>query len=119
MKNANTKETDDLPVTPGYSLREGRSGYDPIDTQAEVGHVAGLYLRKLITGQLRAKKPLHYVLMTLIGLLLVFPLISAMVLITRGTLFDWDALLTLGLMALVGALFLLNCVRSALNRTAS
>lgn len=115
MKNTDTKEPDNLPVTPGYSLREGRSGYDPIDTQAEAGHVAGLYLRKLLTGQLRLKKPLHYILMTLIGLLLVFPLISAIVLMTRGTRFEWDALLTLGLTALLGALFLLNCVKSALR----
>ena len=45
----------DLPGWPGYRTRDGRSGYDPIDTRTEAAHTAGAFIQRLFTGQLRIK----------------------------------------------------------------
>ena len=58
-----------LPGLPGYRTRAGRSGYDPIDTGAEEGHMAGTVIQKLFTGQITNR--LHLVLLGILGLILV------------------------------------------------
>jgi hypothetical protein len=59
----NPPETIDLPLAqtessenlslylgwPGYRTRPGRSGYDYIDTQNEIAHMTGVFIRQLIT----------------------------------------------------------------------
>jgi hypothetical protein len=34
---------------PGYRTQPGRSGYDPVETNLEAAHVAGVLLRKLLS----------------------------------------------------------------------
>jgi hypothetical protein len=42
-----------LPGWPGYRTQPGRSGYDYIDTQLEIAHMAGIFLRQLFTNTWR------------------------------------------------------------------
>ncbi len=42
-----------LPGWPGYRTQPGRSGLDYIDTQMEMGHMAGVFLRQLFTNTWR------------------------------------------------------------------
>lgn len=50
---SNTKRTDQrnevilVPGQPGYRTQDGRSGYDPLETQQEAGYIVGVLLRKL------------------------------------------------------------------------
>ena len=52
-------KTSALPGWPGYRTRDGRSGYDPIDTRTEAAHVSGTFLQKLFVGQLKISNPLY------------------------------------------------------------
>ena len=63
-----------LPGWPGYRIRPGRSGLDWIDTQYEMAHMAGVFIRQLITGAWRrVKNGPHPLIVLIIG----FALISA------------------------------------------
>jgi hypothetical protein len=62
-----------LPGWPGYRTRDGRSGYDPIDTRTEAAHTAGTIVQRLFTGEVR--HPVYLFLLGLAGLILITPLI--------------------------------------------
>ena len=62
-----------LPGWPGYRTREGRSGYDPIDTRTEAAHTAGTLIHKIFTG--RTRNPIYLFLLSALGLVLIIPLI--------------------------------------------
>ncbi len=60
---------------PGYRTRPGRSGLDYVETNAELGHMEGLFFRRLITFQLQTENPLYLGLMLLFGLGALVPLL--------------------------------------------
>ena len=84
--NAKDRPNDpsDLPGWPGYRTREGRSGYDPIDTRTEAAHTAGTIIQRLFTGQF--KKPLHVLLLGVLGLILITPLVLGLLEAMSGNL---------------------------------
>jgi tetratricopeptide (TPR) repeat protein len=59
---------------PGHRNRRGRSGNDPIDIYTEESYLDGLIFRKLIGLKFRTINPIYLFFMTLMGLLLCFPL---------------------------------------------
>jgi hypothetical protein len=75
-----------LPGWPGYRTRDGRSGYDPIDTRTEAAHVSGFFLQKLFAGQLRIKNPIVLFLSGILGLALIAPLLLAIFEVLSGNL---------------------------------
>lgn len=101
-----------LPGEPGYRLREGRSGLDPIDANTEAGHTAGTFLRDLFTGRLIVRSPLGLIVLGLLGLGLVAPLLLSLVEIARGGPLQWQSILAMLIWALVGAALLVSFVRS-------
>ncbi|MBI5351645.1 MAG: hypothetical protein HZB50_03305 [Chloroflexi bacterium] len=75
-KKTNNKDEQNKPNAmvrglPGYRTRDGRSGYDPIDTRAEAAHSAGTIIQKLFTG--RTRNPFHLFLLGALGLALITP----------------------------------------------
>jgi hypothetical protein len=57
-----------LPGWPGYRNRPSRSGLDPVDTYLEEAFIEGMFLRRLLTLQLRTKNRFYLGLMFLAGL---------------------------------------------------
>jgi len=60
---------------PGHRHRPDRSGYDPVDTYTEYGHLQGVFFRHLFTGKLRTSNPVYLFLMGAGGLYALFPLV--------------------------------------------
>jgi hypothetical protein len=54
---------------PGYRTSRNKSGLDYLETQAEWGHMQGLFLRWLVVGKFRTRNPFYLLGMTAIGLL--------------------------------------------------
>lgn len=66
---------------PGNRTLPERSGLDYVDTNAELGHMEGLFLRSLFTGRLRTDNPFYLFLMALAGSLVL--LVGGAILATR------------------------------------
>jgi hypothetical protein len=66
-RDAYLGSNDQLPGLPGYRTREGRSGYDPLDTNREVAFMEGTFYRKLFTLQLRTRNAFYLALMLIFG----------------------------------------------------
>ena len=104
----------DMPGWPGYRTRDGRSGYDPIDTRTEAAHSAGGFIQRLFTGQLRIKNPILLFLTGILGLVLSTPFLLAIFETVNGNLPSWDAWFTMLVGAIVGLALLINFVRTIL-----
>jgi|CXWL01.1.fsa_nt_gi tetratricopeptide (TPR) repeat protein len=53
---------------PGYRNRQGRSGYDPLERNAEQGRVQGIMIHLLLTRNFRTRNPIYLVIMALVGI---------------------------------------------------
>jgi hypothetical protein len=102
-----------LPGWPGYRTRDGRSGYDPIDTRTEAAHTAGTILQKLITGRIR--NPVYLVLLGILGLVLITPLFLTIVELVNGNLFPWNAWLFALITGIAGIAILINFIRNLIQ----
>ena len=102
-----------LPGWPGYRTREGRSGYDPIDTRTEAAHTAGTILQRLFTGQTR--NPVQLFLSGVLGLVLITPLIIAISEIINGNHLPWSAWLFLLITGIAGLAMLINFIKNLIR----
>src|SRR5574342_1244824 len=91
-----------LPGWPGYRTREGRSGYDPIDTRTEAAHTFGTFIQSLFTGRLKIRNPIILILSGLLGLVLVIPLLLAIWDMLNGNPLSLDTGITLLIAGIVG-----------------
>ena len=114
-KNVKDKQSSPgvLPGWPGYRTRDGRSGYDPIDTRAEAAHTTGTILQKLFTGQVR--NPVGLFLLGVLGLILITPLILAFSEMMNGNLFSWDAWILLLIVGIAGLAVLINFIKNLIK----
>ena len=116
-KKKNVKDKQSSPNAlqgwPGYRTREGRSGYDPIDTRAEAAHTAGTILQKLFTGQVR--NPFGLFLLGVLGLILVTPLILAISEMMNGNPFSWDAWILFLIVGIAGFAVLINFIKNLIK----
>ncbi len=97
-----------LPGWPGFRNRPGRSGLDYLETEFELAHMEGRFVRSLITFSLRTTEPIYLALMLIfggfslfLGLLPVFEFISG------GFVFPMAWIVCLAPTA-VGVIFLVN-----------
>ena len=60
---------------PGHRLLPGKSGLDPMDTYLEQAYIEGVLLRQLFTLQLTTSNPFYIILGSVIGIMLVMPII--------------------------------------------
>jgi hypothetical protein len=102
-----------LPGWPGYRTRDGRSGYDPIDTRTEAAHTAGTMIQRLFTGEVR--KPLYLFLSGVLGVVLITPLILAISEIRNGNVLPWNAWILLLVAGMAGIVILINFVRNMIK----
>jgi hypothetical protein len=102
-----------LPGWPGYRTREGRSGYDPIDTRTEAAHTAGTIIQKLFTGQTR--NPISLFVLGVLGLALITPLILGILEAMGGNQLPWNAWLFLVITGIVGLAILINFIRNLIE----
>ena len=100
---------------PGYRTREGRSGLDPIDNDAESGHMAGIFLRRLLTGKLRTRSPFTLLLLVVLGLGCVAPLFLAVLEAFRGDLLPFEAWVMIAIAGIIGTAMLVNFARNLLH----
>jgi tetratricopeptide (TPR) repeat protein len=54
---------------PGYRNRQGRSGYDPLERNAEEARMQGIMIRLLLTRKFRTQNPVYLVTMAFMGIL--------------------------------------------------
>ena len=65
-----------LPGWAGHRTRQGRSGYDPLETDFENARMQGVVIQRLIRGRFRTKNPIYLFFMTFLGLVLSVPLLG-------------------------------------------
>ena len=102
-----------LPGWPGYRTREGRSGYDPIDTRTEAAHTAGTIFHRVFTGQVRNRVEL--VLLGVLGLVLGAPLVLGISEALRGNQLPWNAWVFLLITGTAGIVILINFFRNLMR----
>src|SRR5687768_13807589 len=107
--------SDQLPGWPGYRTREGRSGYDPIDTRTEAAHTAGTIIRTLFTGNIQ--NFLHLLLLGVLGLVLISPLILAISEFVNGNTLPWNGWILVLAAGGAGLGILINFVRNLIRIT--
>lgn len=54
---------------PGYRNRQGRSGYDPLERNAEQARMQGIMIRLLFTRKFRTRNPIYLIGMAFVGVL--------------------------------------------------
>lgn len=54
---------------PGYRIRQGRSGYDPLERNAEQARMQGILIRMLFTRKFRTRNPVYLIIMAFTGFL--------------------------------------------------
>ena len=117
LKNPNDKvERNDpstLPGWPGYRTRDGRTGYDPIDTRSEAAHSAGMIVQKLIYGNIR--NPIQLFLLGVLALMLITPLVLAILETMNGNPFPWNAWILILTPGIVGLAVLINCIKNLIK----
>lgn len=101
-----------IPGWPGYRTRDGRSGYDPIDTRTETAHTASAFVRDLFAGKLRIRNPVLLFLSGLLGLALVAPFLLAVSELLQGNPFPLDAWITFSIAGIIGLAVLVNFTKS-------
>jgi len=111
----NRNGSNSLPGWPGYRTRDGRSGYDPIDTRTEAAHTAGAFVQKLFSGQLRTKNPIYLILSGILGLILIVPLFLAFLETINRNPPTWDGWVAMLIAAIVGLAMLINVAKNLIK----
>jgi hypothetical protein len=101
-----------IPGLPGYRTRDGRSGYDPVDSGTEGGHVLGVFLQRFFTGQLKTKKPIHRFLLAIFGLLLVLPFAFAIIENYLGNPLTLDGWIFVTATSVIGVIAITNLIKN-------
>jgi hypothetical protein len=107
--------SDSLQGWPGYRTRAGRSGLDPVDNDAESGHMAGILLRRLMTGRLRTRHPLTLLLWAVLGLVSLAPFLLAVLEALRGDLLPFGAWVLITISFLLGIALLVNLIKNLIR----
>ena len=97
---------------PGYRTREGRSGYDPLDTSTETGFMLGVFVQRLFSGKLRTRNPFFLVLMAVVSLLGISPLLLIVIDAFKGNPTPVGGLVLIILGGLIGIAMLINLVKN-------
>jgi hypothetical protein len=101
---------------PGYRTRAGRSGLDPIDNDTEAGHMAGVFLRSILTTSYITRRPLALFLLAVFGILFTAPLALALVTFFQGSAFDIRGWIMVTILGMFGLVLLTNLFRNLFAR---
>ena len=100
---------------PGYRTRDGRSGYDPLDTSTETGFMLGIFVQHLFTGKLRTRNPFYLVIMAVVSILGVAPLLLAVIDVFKGNSTPIGGWIVIIIAWLIGMAMLINLVKNLLH----
>lgn len=89
----------------GHRTRQGRSGYDPLETDFEFAHMQGVVFRSLLTRKFRTRNPIYLAFMVLVG---VIYFLSGILPFTLGNVYGIIAGVTYSPYSIVGVLLLVN-----------
>ena len=104
-----------LPGWPGFRTRDGRSGYDPIDTRTEAAHVSGAFIQQLFTGQLRIRNPIYLNLLGIFGLFLITPFFLAILETLNGNQLSLNGWIFFLGAAGIGLAMLINFIKNLIS----
>ncbi len=99
---------------PGYRTRAGRSGLDPVDNDAESGHMAGVMLHRLLAGKLGTRNPFILLAWGILGLGCVAPLLLAVLEAFHGNFLPFGAWVLSTISLIFGIALLVNLVKNLL-----
>lgn len=102
---------------PGYRTHPNKSGFGPIETQAELAHVQGVIVRQLLTGKVITRNPVYQLLLFFIGLIYSLPLIPIIDSLSRGDYWNVVFMVSLLPYLFVGILILVNLANSIFGET--
>jgi hypothetical protein len=68
-RNAYLNNENQTPGLPGYRTREGRSGYDPLDSNRESAYMEGTFYRNIFTLRARTRNIFYLILMFMFGVI--------------------------------------------------
>jgi len=99
---------------PGYRTSQNKSGLGYMETQAELAHMRGLFIRWLVTGKFKTRNPVFLVLITIYGILSALPVLLVFAGIEGRSAFfrNWYFF---GPPTLIGVLLLLNVILSLIK----
>ena len=89
----------------GHRTRQGRSGYDPLETDFEFAHMQGVIIRLLLTRKFRTRNPIYLAFMVFVGVLYFLYGISPF---TLGNLYGIIAGIIYCPYSIVGIMLLVN-----------
>ena len=104
-----------LPGWPGYRTRPGRSGLDPIDNRTEAGHMAGLFIRNVLTATLVTQNPFYLFLFAVLGVMFLTPLVLAGISTFQGVGLPFGGWIIMTLLGFLGLILLINLVRNLVH----
>jgi hypothetical protein len=103
---------------PGYRNGQNKSGLGYVETQAEMAHIYGLFIKWLMTGKFRTRNPFYLLAITLIGVLCgglpTILILYEIIVLGNGSILRLtsDGLLVLT----ISDLLLINAILSIINR---
>lgn len=104
------------PGVPGYRTQTGHSSLDPIESYAESGHIAGVFLRDLLMLRVRPHSLSGRLALLLAGLAMLAPLVLAIYQSFASQTPDFDMLITAAIPGFLGAYLLGNLGASLARR---
>ncbi len=111
-----------LPGWPGWRIRPGRSGYDPIDYQLEFAHIQGVLVRKFITFKFRSQSWLFLLMLTIMALAFLTSGLFALYALMNPVVWDlpypytrWLVLGNVGVVLLYGLIGVFILINVAFN----
>lgn len=78
-------EPEPIPGWPGYRTRPGRTGLDYIDTNTELSHMEGVFVRNLLDGKLKTTDPYRLRIIRLFLLAISLPFVVIIVQLLVGS----------------------------------
>jgi hypothetical protein len=90
-RDAHLSNENQLPGFPGYRTREGRSGYDPLDSNRESAHMEGTFYRNIFTLRARTRNIFYLVMMFIFGVIPFAFLLFAIIITVTDVLKSGDA----------------------------
>lgn len=100
------------PGDPGYRTQVDHSSLDILESNAEIAHMTGVFLRNVVTGRLRTSNPVYLLLLALLGLAVMIPMLLAFLALGTGTQVGMLAWLVCILLFLFGAALLDEVIAS-------
>lgn len=93
---------------PGHRLRQGRSGYDPLESDFELARMQGIIIRALFDFKFRTHNPIYLFLMFFMGIIMTLPILFGVTTFFQGEGDIFGVVMSLAPYWIPGPFLLLN-----------